>query len=288
MIQKLLMYTFFVLLLPGFVGGLDHRKKIEQASAHLILRTEKILDTLVIHNYDHGGIGFTLSWGSAQKAVEMMELAANKKLGGEARHVAIVGAGVIGLTTAHVLLDRGYTVHLYAKSFPPHVTSSFAEGVWTPCADAIGMSKSNKEYFQEMIAISLQKFQQLALSDHPELGGLSLLPVSVDKATDTTFLVPLKGEGKSDDTYATILIDGKYYMQDLFDSARAKGMITSSASFSSLQDLSLLAEKTVFNCMGYGMADLHPENVVIKSPMETEKTSQCNVSRGKNNNLIER
>src|SRR4051794_16002541 len=37
-----------------------------------VLRPEKMDDKLVVHNYGHGGGGMTLSWGTADLAVEMV------------------------------------------------------------------------------------------------------------------------------------------------------------------------------------------------------------------------
>src|SRR4051794_5466769 len=36
-----------------------------------VLRSEKLDDKLVIHNYGHGGGGMTLSWGTADLAAQM-------------------------------------------------------------------------------------------------------------------------------------------------------------------------------------------------------------------------
>jgi len=53
----------------------------------------------VIHNYGHGGAGITLSWGTAQLAVE--EAA---KI--ETRECGVIGCGVVGLSTARMLQQR--------------------------------------------------------------------------------------------------------------------------------------------------------------------------------------
>ncbi len=45
-------------------------------------------DPLLVHNYGHGGSGFTLSWGCAQEVLEM--------IGSREGSVAVVGAGAIG------------------------------------------------------------------------------------------------------------------------------------------------------------------------------------------------
>ena len=42
------------------------------------------------------------------------------------KKVAILGAGVAGLTTANDLLERGYEVQIYADEWPPHLLSNIA------------------------------------------------------------------------------------------------------------------------------------------------------------------
>src|SRR5689334_15537369 len=52
-----------------------------------VVRAEKLGDTLVIHNYGHGGAGITLSWGTA-------ELAVQEGARTESRDCAVIGCGV--------------------------------------------------------------------------------------------------------------------------------------------------------------------------------------------------
>src|SRR6266404_530908 len=60
--------------------------------------TERLGDTLVVHNYGHGGSGWSLSWGSSARAVRL----AMQSSPGE---VAVIGCGVLGLTSA-ILAQR--------------------------------------------------------------------------------------------------------------------------------------------------------------------------------------
>jgi glycine/D-amino acid oxidase-like deaminating enzyme len=77
-----------------------------------VVRGEKLNDKLLIHNYGHGGAGITLSWGTAQLAVTEAAPA-------ETRVAAVIGCGVVGLSTARLLQQRGYAVTIYAKAIPP-------------------------------------------------------------------------------------------------------------------------------------------------------------------------
>lgn len=89
------------------------------------IEREALAGKTVIHNYGHGGSGWSLSWGSAAEALALVPTAAPAPL-------AIVGCGAIGLTTALLAQRRGYAVTIYAKERPPYVRSSYATGVWSP------------------------------------------------------------------------------------------------------------------------------------------------------------
>lgn len=81
-----------------------------------VVRTDKIERKTIIHNYGHGGAGITLSWGTAQLAVEEAEKSGHTEF-------AILGCGVNGLTTARLFQRRGFTVTIHSKDTPPNTTA---------------------------------------------------------------------------------------------------------------------------------------------------------------------
>ncbi len=91
------------------------------------VESERFDDKVVVHNYGHGGGGITLSWGSSALAVR-------ETLGIEHRDVAVVGGGIMGLTSARLLQDAGWKVTIYTKNVARHSTSNIGAGQWSPAS----------------------------------------------------------------------------------------------------------------------------------------------------------
>src|SRR3712207_2946930 len=90
-----------------------------------VLTNERLGDKVVVHNYGHGGGGVSLSWGVAQMAAEQARNLEDKA-------VAVLGCGVVGLSTARVLQRRGKAVTIYTRELPPETTSNVAGALWYP------------------------------------------------------------------------------------------------------------------------------------------------------------
>ena len=89
------------------------------------LDAETIGGKLVVHNYGHGGSGWSLSWGSGVVAVR-------KALAGGARDIAVIGCGALGLTAALVAQRAGAKVTIYARDRLSETRSARATGTWSP------------------------------------------------------------------------------------------------------------------------------------------------------------
>ena len=64
------------------------------------IEAETVGDKRVVHNYGHGGSGWSLAWGSAAAARDLA-------LQGGPRQVAVIGSGALGLTAALQVLRAG-------------------------------------------------------------------------------------------------------------------------------------------------------------------------------------
>ncbi|AQR62417.1 D-amino-acid oxidase [Brevundimonas sp. LM2] len=89
------------------------------------IEAETVGDKRVVHNYGHGGSGWSLSWGSA-------EIVRGLALEGGTREVAVIGCGALGLTAATLLQRAGAKVTIYAAERVAQARSARATGLWTP------------------------------------------------------------------------------------------------------------------------------------------------------------
>ena len=89
------------------------------------IEAERIGDKRVVHNYGHGGSGWSLSWGSAQ-------LVRDLAMQGGTTDIAVIGCGALGLTAATTLQRAGAKVTIYAADRLPQTRSARATGTWTP------------------------------------------------------------------------------------------------------------------------------------------------------------
>jgi glycine/D-amino acid oxidase-like deaminating enzyme len=121
------------------------------------LDVEQLGQKVIVHNYGHGGSGWSLSWGSSSIAVQ-------KAMATGAREIAVIGCGALGLTSALLLQRAGARVTIYAKELPPNVRSSLASGLWTPdsriCLEDHA-TPAFKELWAGMARRSFQTYQTL-------------------------------------------------------------------------------------------------------------------------------
>ncbi len=118
----------------------------------------------LVHHYGHGGSGWSLSWGTAHEVVGKAAQTGD-------RHVAVIGCGVIGMTTATLLQRAGKEVRIYTKERQPNVTSSWATGIWSPysriCLEEHGTPKF-ADWWAKTAAHSFRSYQdRVGLPNRP-------------------------------------------------------------------------------------------------------------------------
>jgi D-amino-acid oxidase len=121
------------------------------------IEAERMGEQTIVHNYGHGGSGWSLSWGSSSIAVD-------KAMATGERDIGVIGCGALGLTSALLLQRAGARVVIYAKDLPPNVRSSLASGVWTPdsriCLDKYA-TPAFKQQWEDMTRKSFATYQTL-------------------------------------------------------------------------------------------------------------------------------
>ena len=82
-----------------------------------VLKTARLDNKTIVHNFGHGGSGMSLSWGTASMANDLA-------MAHTERTAAVMGSGVVGLTSARELQRHGFAVTIYAATVPPDTTSN--------------------------------------------------------------------------------------------------------------------------------------------------------------------
>src|SRR5437763_4540109 len=139
-----------------------------------VVRQEQLGEKRLVHNYGHGGAGITLSWGTSRLAAEL-------GLQGHSGPVAVLGSGVVGLSTARLAQEAGFPVTIYAAALPPDTTSNVAGGQFHPFGlfrdDAV--TDEWKAQFTRALDYSWRRFQIMVGADY----GIRWLPTYVETAS---------------------------------------------------------------------------------------------------------
>ena len=137
------------------------------------LDVEQIGDATIVHNYGHGGSGWSLSWGSADMAVQ-------KAMSSSPRQIAVVGSGIIGLCSAITAQRAGAQVTIYTRELLPRTRSVRANGGWTPDS-RIALAEEAPANFGDM-------WEQMARMSWKNLRPYLGLPGSPVAFTDQYYL----------------------------------------------------------------------------------------------------
>ncbi len=225
-------------------------------SSGLRLEGEYINNKLIIHDYGHAGSGISLSWGCALESIKIMQQNTDNH-----GPIAVIGAGVIGLSTAHLLKEQGYDVTVYSRDFVPFTTSNKAAGIWSP---NFGSNMADKEQYYRISNFSYAKFYDLSIDQNPRFKGIFQTPRYSEKPeysiTDTLpenyVIVDLNGTQKVCKKIITFIFDLNIYLQDLFEKAQEKQIAFVHKDFQSIDELQALQESVIFNCTGLGSREL--------------------------------
>ena len=250
------------------------------------IEAETIGNTLVVHNYGHGGSGWSLSWGSGTMALR-------KAMANSPREIAVVGCGALGLTSAILAQEAGAKVTIYAKDLLPDARSARATGSWTPDSRIALTSAAPPGFaaqWEEMARISFKRYRRylglpgtpvewrdryVVLDDQPAAGPPAPNPQALEFASysdriaditpadermpagSTPFPAPRVRKGSQ------LQFNVADYAHTLMADFLAGGGHVERREFNSLNELASLKEKVVINCPGYGARALCRDESVV-------------------------
>jgi D-amino-acid oxidase len=254
------------------------------------IEAERIGDKRVVHNYGHGGSGWSLSWGSAQIVRELA-------MQGGTADIAVIGCGALGLTAATTLQRAGAKVTIYAADRLPQTRSSRATGLWTPdsrIADENAVEAGFPDLWEKMARASWamhqtwvgQPGEPVAFLDRyilsnsapsrpsgqpsaPPASGVIRFAEYADRLGDiepaSHTLSP--GEHPFPVAYARQTSNMQFNIAELGHRLMAdfvaEGGRIEQRTFNSPADLAALVQPVIVNCTGYGARALFGDETVV-------------------------
>ncbi|HYE86120.1 MAG TPA: FAD-dependent oxidoreductase [Vicinamibacterales bacterium] len=232
-----------------------------------VLKADALDGKTVIHNFGHGGAGMSLSWGTAQMAAEMA-------LAHSERKAAVMGSGVVGLTSARELQRHGFDVTIYAATVPPDTTSNMSLAGFTPTSGLVDFQRRTpawEEQFRKAVRIAYRRLQlmagpkygvtwinQYAPTDNEQAGRGTNALLPEDVQGSRVILQP--GEHPFPTKYAIerpeMRIEPSIYLDALMSDFLAWGGKVVIRKFSTPRDVAALTEHVIVNCTGLGAKEV--------------------------------
>lgn len=234
-----------------------------------MLRADKLDGKLLIHNFGHGGSGMSLSWGTASMATDLALPHAERK-------AAVLGSGVVGLTSARELQRHGFEVTIYAATVPPDTTSNMSLAGWTPTSGLVDNSLRTAAWDEQCRHAARIAYRRLQLLigpkygvtwvpqyqpvDNVQQGTPNPNPLLPDDLLGPDRVVLGPGEHPFKTPYCIerleMRIEPSIYLDALMTDFLNWGGKVVIRKFDTPADISRLSENVIVNCTGLGSKEL--------------------------------
>lgn len=239
-----------------------------------VLKADKLDGKTVIHNFGHGGAGMSLSWGTASMATDLA-------MPHSERRAAVMGSGVVGLTTARELQRRGFEVTIYAATVPPDTTSNMSLAGFTPTSGLVDFQKRSPEWdaqFRQAVTIAYRRLQLLIGPRYGVSWVNNYAPTNNEQAgRGTNVLLPdavqgsrvilQPGEHPFPMKYAIerpeMRIEPSIYLDALMNDFLLWGGKVVIRKFETPRDVTSLTENVIVNCTGLGSKALFNDSELV-------------------------
>ncbi len=258
-----------------------HRPAAASARPGSCCAAEKLDGKTIIHNFGHGGSGMSLSWGTASMATEMAMAHLERK-------AAVIGSGVVGLTSARELQRHGFDVTIYAATVPPDTTSNMSLAGFTPTSGLVDFPKRTPEWdaqFTQAVRILVspaavagrsevrRQLDQAIRADRQRTGRRAAPTSCCRRTSQGTRVILQPGEHPFPTKYAIereeMRIEPSIYLDALMDDFLMWGGKVVIRKFDTPRDVASLSENVIVNCTGLGAKALFsdPELMPLKGQL---------------------
>jgi len=246
-----------------------------------MLRADKLDSKLLIHNFGHGGSGMSLSWGTASMATDLAMPHAERK-------AAVLGSGVVGLTSARELQRHGFDVTIYAATVPPDTTSNMSLAGWTPTSGLVDTALRTAAWDAQCRQAARIAYRRLQLLIGPKYGVTWVTqyqpsendqpprpadnPLLPDELSGPRVLLG-PGEHPFSTKYCIqreeMRIEPSIYLDALMNDFLNWGGKVVIRKFETPRDVATLTENVIVNCTGLGSKALFndPDLVPLKGQL---------------------
>jgi D-amino-acid oxidase len=254
------------------------------------IEAERVGDKLVVHNYGHGGSGWSLSWGSGAAALELAFAGRDPSQ----TDIAVIGCGALGLTAAILAQRSGArSVTIYAKARPSESRSFNATGSWTPfsrvalkrdATPAFGdrwekMTRISWHYYQSFLGLPgnpIEFSDRYFLSDpHPEVAEQQKIDADplqfVNYRDRVTDIAPIRqdlppGSHPFPTQWASrrseMMFNITAYSHQLTEDFQLNGGRIMAREFHSPAEFAELPQPVLLHCTGYAARALFGDNSI--------------------------